>query len=83
MDDDFKHSESSNTEAILIHELFLVFRFLSLVMALLQFISFFFYFRVFLRDGPCMCGARFDDVRSLSEAADAQDEATTAMAKRR
>ena len=35
MEEDFKHSEKSNAERILIHELFLVFRFLALGLALL------------------------------------------------
>ena len=65
MDEDFKHAETSNTEGILIHELFLVFRFLALGLALLQLISYIFYFRLFLRDGPCLCGAKSEEERPL------------------
>jgi hypothetical protein len=65
MDEDFKHAETSNTEGILIHELFLVFRFLALGLALLQLISYIFYFRLVLKDGPCLCGAKTEEERPL------------------
>ena len=83
MDEDFKHQETSNTEGILIHELFLVFRFLALGLALLQLISYFFYCRLVLRDGPCLCGAKTEEERPLPEAADSQDESQNQSAKRR
>jgi len=70
MDDNFKSFDGNNTENLFIHELFLVFRFLSLGLALLQLVSFYFYIKLYFKDGPCMCGAKFDDVRSLSEAVD-------------
>ena len=67
MDEDFKHSETTSAEGILIHELFLVFRYIALGLAILQFLSYFFYAKLVLCDGPCLCGARMGELRPIRD----------------
>jgi hypothetical protein len=55
MDESFSLHKEKNTQVIIIHETFLILRYLSWGLALIISVSLYHYLKVLLMDGPLMC----------------------------